>query len=497
MQLHHGVVLALAANTVKHKRDTAGEPVKNWARRLKLCNAPCMRRLFNWPHVSTLLLFVYSGCSKSGTDVALSRTVELPDVPVPSADGPFLGATAHATPIHDRPRKDATRIGYLHAGAKVARAVDAYSHEGCEQGWYPVRPRGFVCLDDGATLDMQHPTLATMAIQPDLNAALPYTYARTTRDSRFWTPANAQQRTITADRPVTSRSGAAIVGQWEGTDGEGVTRRLAMLTNGRFFDINDVEEAQTSDFVGVTLGETEKLPVGFIVKRGIGAWDVAGPTFERKRELTYHELIRLTGRVRDVKGQRLWEATDGLWVRHQDMTTIAQRTEVPKFVKPGQRWVDVSIIAGTLVAYEGTEPVFATLVSVGRDRTADDVPDAKVTTRGEFVVTAKYVTALTHDINSFANRVEMHDTPWLLQMSSGQVIHGAFWHNRFGIEHGDGNLQLSPADARWLFQWATPEVPEGWHAVVADGAEAPKADDVVPILPPSDTPTSTIINIRK
>jgi hypothetical protein len=456
-----------------------------------------MRRSFNWQHATTLLLFVYSGCGKSNNDVALSRSEPSPDVPVPSADGPLLGATAHATPIHERPSKESAIVGYLHAGAKVARAVDAYSHEGCEQGWYPVRPKGFVCLDEGATLDMQHPTLATMAIQPDLNGALPYTYARTTRDSQLWAPANAQQRTITADRPVTSRSGAAIVGQWEGTDPEGVTRRLAMLTNGRFLDVNDVEEAQTTDFVGVTLSESEKLPVGFIVKRGIGAWDVAGPTFERKRELQYHELIRLTGRVRDAKGVRFWEATDGLWVRHQDMTTIAQRSEVPKFVTPSQRWVDVSVIAGTMVAYQGTEPVYATLVSVGRDRIADDVPDAKLTKRGEFVVQAKYVTALTQDINSFANRVEMHDTPWVLEMSSGQVIHGAFWHNRFGIEHGDGNLQLAPADARWLFHWATPQVPDGWHAVVANGAEAPKNDDVVPILPPKDTAESTIVNIRK
>jgi hypothetical protein len=456
-----------------------------------------MRRLFNWQHVSTLLLFVLSGCGKSNTDVPLSRSEGPLNVPVPSADGPFLGATAHATPIHERPTKDSPSIGYLHAGAKVARAVEPYSREECEQGWFPVRPKGFVCLDEGATLDMQHPTLATMAIQPDLNGALPYTYARTTRDTRLWAPASAQQRTISADRPVTSRSGAAVVGQWEGTDPEGVSRRLAMLTNGRFLDVNDVEEAQPSDFVGVTLGETEKLPLGFIVKRGIGAWDIEGPTFERKRELSYHELIRLTGRVRDAKDVRFWEATDGSWVRHQDMTTIAQRTELPKFVKPGQRWVDVSIIAGTMVAYEGTEPVYATLVSVGRDRTADDVADAKLTKRGEFVVTAKYVTALTQDVNGFANRVEMHDAPWVMEMSSGQAIHGAFWHNRFGIEHGDGNLQLSPADGRWLFQWATPELPDGWHAVVAQGVEAPKSTDVVPILPPSETPTSTIINIRK
>lgn len=421
------------------------------------------------------------------------------DVPVPPEGGPELGATAHATPIRIAPQRSAPIIGYLHAGAKVIRAEQPYTREACDEGWYPIRPRGFVCLDEGATLDLEHPTLATMAIQPDLNGALPYTYARTTRDSNLWSPANAQQRTIVPERAITSRSGAAIVGSWEATDPDGQTRRLAMLTNGRFLDVSDVEEATASTFVGVTLSESEKLPVGFIVKRGIAAFDIDGPTFERKRELQYHELIRLTGRSRDVKGTRYFEASDGLWVRHQDMTTILERADKPPFAQPGRRWVDVSIIAGTLVAYEGNTPVYATLVSVGRDRASDELPDAKVTKRGEFMVTAKYITGIQSDVHSFANRVEIHDAPWVVELASGQSIHGAFWHNRFGIEHGDGNLQLSPADARWLFQWVTPELPIGWHGLVVHPTDTrPTAEeDVVPILPSAEMPAPTIINIHK
>jgi hypothetical protein len=123
-----------------------------------------------------------------------------------------------------------------------------------------------------------------------------------------------------------------------------------------------------------------------------------------------------------------------------------------------------------------------------------------VTKRGEFAITAKYVTGIQSDVNSFANRVEIHDAPWVIEMASGQSIHGAFWHNRFGIEHGDGNLQLAPADARWLFHWITPEVPAGWHGVVVQAGDTatPSADeDSVPILPGESKPLPTIINIHK
>ena len=48
----------------------------------------------------------------------------------------------------------------LHAGDRVARANEPYSRDGCADGWYPVRPAGFVCASGGATVDLSHPTLA-------------------------------------------------------------------------------------------------------------------------------------------------------------------------------------------------------------------------------------------------------------------------------------------------------------------------------------------------
>src|SRR5690606_6840234 len=162
----------------------------------------------------------------------------------------------------------------------------------------------------------------------------------------------------------------------------------------------------------------------------------------------------------------------------------------------GQRWVDISIIAGTMVAYEGPTPVYASLVSVGRDRLSDEAPDARVTKRGEFTIKAKHITALSSDVKSFANRVEIHDVPWVLELSSGQKVHGAYWHNRFGIEHGPGNVQLAPADAQWLFHWAGPALPKGWHSVVSSEPDASSDDasddERVPILPVAARPEQTL-----
>jgi hypothetical protein len=46
------------------------------------------------------------------------------------------------------------------------------------------------------------------------------------------------------------------------------------------------------------------------------------------------------------------------------------------------------------------------------------------------------------------------------------MLLGAFWHDRFGIEHGPGAIEMAPADAARVWKWVDPQVPEGWHGVM-------------------------------
>jgi hypothetical protein len=45
------------------------------------------------------------------------------------------------------------------------------------------------------------------------------------------------------------------------------------------------------------------------------------------------------------------------------------------------------------------------------------------------------------------------------------ALHGTFWHDRFGRRASHGCVNLSMADARWLFDWAPPRLPSGWSAI--------------------------------
>jgi hypothetical protein len=45
------------------------------------------------------------------------------------------------------------------------------------------------------------------------------------------------------------------------------------------------------------------------------------------------------------------------------------------------------------------------------------------------------------------------------------ALHGAYWHDRFGAVKSHGCANLSPNDARILFDWLEPKLPLGWTAV--------------------------------
>ena len=57
------------------------------------------------------------------------------------------------------------------------------------------------------------------------------------------------------------------------------------------------------------------------------------------------------------------------------------------------------------------------------------------------------------------------DVPWIQYFASGYALHGAYWHDVFGIARSHGCINLAPIDARYVFMWTDPPVPKGWHGI--------------------------------
>ncbi len=120
--------------------------------------------------------------------------------------GPRLYSNAKRTWIHEKPTQGSKRLGYLRAGASSPTSDKPATKDGCAQGWYPVHPRGFVCVGKRATLDRNDPVvIATREYRPDATRKLPYVYGTVRRPGPVFTKLPSTEELRRAEPSVDER----------------------------------------------------------------------------------------------------------------------------------------------------------------------------------------------------------------------------------------------------------------------------------------------------
>jgi hypothetical protein len=485
-------------------------------------------------------------------------------LPMPDVDGPKLAALALEVPIRAAPEADAARIGYLRVGSRVPRSVEPVSNEGCPEGWYKIRPLGFVCAEDGATIDLEHPIARAIHVAPDRSKPMPYAYGflravapnylriptkkqqferemRLKRHLRNWAKLSAEWDKLDVGandvllddaglglgkipseaRPldmseryggeglgkdeipwwlndkraipnisafkapayaemagrVKRHAGVALIDSFVARDGD-FERRFAVTTDARLIPADKIKADSGSPFHGQAIRDLG-LPVAFALKAGASVWEVKKSGLERGRRLEHREFIPLNGKVKRISGVRMVQARDGFWLRSEDVRSAAKPKDLPWFASKKRRWIQVSLLSQTMVLWEGSTPVYATLVSSGRDGIGD--PKKTLSTpQGTFRIYQKHVTT-TMDSDVADSEFELRDVPWVMYFKAGYALHGAYWHDDFGRARSHGCVNLAPIDARYVFNWSAPDVPGGWHG--ADAGEVLDTGTIVHIVP--------------
>lgn len=124
-------------------------------------------------------------------------------------------------------------------------------------------------------------------------------------------------------------------------------------------------------------------------------------------------------------------------------------------ISPGvpNKRVEVDLSKQRVIAYEGSQPVFAARTATGYFE--GDTP------KGEYVVERKQPTR--HMANDFgSNTFDLPGVPWVSYISwTGVSLHGTYWHNNYGTPQSHGCINLTPQEALWLYRWTEPYVPFG------------------------------------
>jgi hypothetical protein len=231
-------------------------------------------------------------------------------------------------------------------------------------------------------------------------------------------------------------------------------------------------DATPATLQGVELAGTDPTQgVGFILSTQGSKYQVDA---ERRvvsslGALPKFATARLTGRLAELPNGVFRETTEGWWMRSSE-GTYTEPGPPPETLAEGEKWIDVNITRQTLVAFEGTTPIYATLVASGRHAAdpSDKLHDHR-TIQGAFRIREKHV-SITMDGDGPAPGdmpYSIEDVPYVMYFEGSYALHAAFWHQNFGHETSHGCVNLSPLDAKRLFFWTDPKLPEGWHGIIS------------------------------
>lgn len=132
---------------------------------------------------------------------------------------------------------------------------------------------------------------------------------------------------------------------------------------------------------------------------------------------------------------------------------------VPEYplIPTDEKWISVDLDHQRAYAWEGGKLLKKFAISSGKARTP--------TVTGVFRIRAK-VSSQTMEGGSVAegDYYYLPHVQWVQYFYQDYALHGAYWHNKFGVPTSHGCVNLTNADAKWLFDWTAPTVSyRGWH----------------------------------
>jgi hypothetical protein len=217
----------------------------------------------------------------------------------------------------------------------------------------------------------------------------------------------------------------------------------------------------------VEIGKGVEFPLALVREPGARyvVFERAGNRLLEGPVAPYREAVPLTGRQQFFHDVLHYETKDGHWLSDRDASRLDPVKKVPGWASKGDKWIDVNITKQTLVLYDGVRPVYATLISSG-EAGLEDSKKTTATKRGIFRVHSKHI-ATTMASDEVGEEFELRDVPYVEYFDDdGHAIHGAYWHDKFGIPKSHGCINLAPEDARRVFYFTEPSVPARWHGAM-------------------------------
>ncbi len=399
---------------------------------------------------------------------------EASDIPIPrwaKSIAPHAGDLA----VFRGPSRNEPRRGTLEIAARPP-LYGAVRGPGCGGRWLQVGPAAWACsdevemsADDPPPFASSHaPGRALPAAFRDDGLGLTYAFVGPDGAQAFRDLQHAGEDT--PERDLDPGFAVAIVEQ---ADAHG--ERWGRTRHGAWIALTSLNFVRPLTLHGEALRSGEPVTVGWVLPEHAVVYSDAGAHKASGARVRF-DLVHVHAEEKGAQGGMLRLSDDGAaeeWIRARDVVRPAPAAPPDEVggANAVERWVDVDLSTETLLAYEGTRPVYAALVSTGRGPQGSET----ATPRGVHRIWVKLETSTMGNLGDedADSHYSIEDVPYVQFFAKGVALHGAFWHHSFGVAHSHGCVNLAPVDARWLFAFTSPELPPGWSAVLPAGATDP------------------------
>lgn len=457
------------------------------------------------------------------TALALRALADVPGAPsAPEPKATRIWSRGQTTWVQAEPKRSKNALGYVRMGQSLALRPEApVKGPGCSGQWYPVEPYGWVCSDRTASVDGGSRWLSAMAHAAPRAGLMPFEFALSNGAPmyrRLPTPSEvkketslfgkagsfkpqswgnrgherlAEAKSVAATGPVPwFLTGGGSAGEAKPLEAmrrqiphgsmlaytsafEHEGRSYLLSSDGTVVPADRVRPFKTSSFRGAVIGKDAELPLAFFRAKPRAKLKKVGERLEPTgASFAARSFVGLDESVTPLEqdGKRFLatrERADGepIWVREDDATVVRKREQLPIGVAAGSKWLLHSITQGTLIAYEDTRAIFVTLASPGAGGVpvkGKDPVKMSTTPLGVYRVTFKHRATTMSPEYGENRKFWIADVPYTQYFNAPFALHTAYWHEDFGEPMSAGCVNVSPLDGKWLFDWTSPVVPEGW-----------------------------------
>jgi L,D-transpeptidase catalytic domain len=208
-----------------------------------------------------------------------------------------------------------------------------------------------------------------------------------------------------------------------------------------------------SKFHGKTKFSTKYIPAIVVSKRGAFVYKLN--PFSRVKVLKRYTWINLIPKkIRSFNNSRYFQLDNGLWISEITIKRFFFSKKPRILTKPHEKWIEVVISQQTMVTYKGDIPQFITLVSTAKKGYETPV--------GVFRIFHKRGIQNLGRKNGKKWRYKLEAVPWLQFFKGVMAIHTSYWHDDFGQINSKGCVEVSPIDAKILYEWTSPHVLKGF-----------------------------------